>query len=149
MLSVTSNVTGATQCATQERLKNLVRSAIAFGLTPEFSCVGAGLELSRSRSVARPRQLQRSVGQRRAIENERNRRATTETGRLPVTRWPPAVTSYTTFAAPIATARPSSSVPRLTAPGSRPVGERRARTSAQARPLAPRLPPPRPPPPCT
>src|SRR3954452_4382567 len=27
--------------------------------TPEFSCVGAGLELSRSRSVARPRQLQR------------------------------------------------------------------------------------------
>jgi len=44
------------------------------------------LELSRSRSVARPRQLQRSVGQRRAIENERNRRATTEPGRLPVTR---------------------------------------------------------------
>jgi hypothetical protein len=31
-------------------------------LTPEFSCVGAGLEASRSRDDARPRQLQRHVG---------------------------------------------------------------------------------------
>jgi hypothetical protein len=31
------------------------------GLTPEFSCVGAGLELSVVWSAARPRQLQRFV----------------------------------------------------------------------------------------
>src|SRR3954469_18325652 len=37
--------------------------------TPEFSCLGAGLELSRSRSVARPRQLQRSGGQWRTIRD--------------------------------------------------------------------------------
>lgn len=54
--------------------------------TPEFSCVGAGLDLSRSRSAARPRQMERSVGLRHAIESEDNRRATNETGRLPVTR---------------------------------------------------------------